>query len=902
MRFEHWFYAVPLRLRSLFRRGRVEQELDEEFQYHLERQIQEQIAKGMTPDEARYAALRALGGLEQRKEECRDMRHVSLIENLLQDVRYGLRVLRRNPGFTTVAVLSLALGVGANTAVFSLINAVMLKSLPVESPEQLVRLAWGNPGYTALFPYPIFQQLRDHSPGFSDVLAWESTAFYIGRGENTDRIDGLSVSGNYYSALGVRPLLGRAISNQDDRPGSPPVAVLSHGLWQRMFAGDPAALGRNIVVEGVPCTIIGITSPQFFGTEPGKSPDVAVPLSLQDQIHPGLRRLESRDSIWLRIMARLRPDMSLDLAQSRLDALWPEMLKETVPTHHPIESQREFLSKKIVVSPGANGASELRQRFSAPLFVLMAIVGFVLLIACANVANMLLARALARRREISVRLAIGARRARLVRQLLTESLLLALLGGVAGAALAFAGSRLLVGLLSTRLVPVHLDLRPDLRVFVFAAMAALLTALFFGLAPALRASRYRATGILRESAFGAHGSTRRWGVGKMLVAFQMALSLLLLVGAGLFVRSLAKLASLDVGFRQEGLLLTVVDGSRTGHKGAGLADFYQQAVERVAGLPGVYSASLASRTPIGGDYWNSMISVEGSPPQAESMYVYFYRIGADFFRTFGTPLLSGRDFGPQDNESSRRVAIINESVAKSYFPSLNPLGRLISAPQDPERRDMEVIGIVKDAKYDNLRETRSHTIYLPYRQHMKRLRGMTISVRADPAVSEVTDLAKMIRREISSLQPEVAMTFRTMTEQVNQHLLEERLIAALSAFFGLLALLLAAVGLYGVMAYTVERRTWEVGIRMALGARRSDVVWLVFRETLALVALGASIGVLAAYGASRWIGSMLFGITPADPLAFAGATVLLLASALLGSYIPAMRAARVDPMVALRYE
>lgn len=669
-----------------------------------------------------------------------------------------------------------------------------------------------------------------------------------------------------------------------------------------MFAGDPGALGKTIVVEDVPCTVIGVTSPQFFGTETGKSPDVAVPLSLQDQMHPDGGRLESRDSIWLRIMARLRPDMSLDLAQARLDALWPEMLKEVVPTHHPIASQRDFLSKKIVVSPGANGTSELRQRFSAPLFVLMAIVGFVLLIACANVANMLLARALSRQREIAVRLAIGASRGRLVRQLLTESLLLALLGGVVGVAFAFTGSRLLVGLLSTRLAPVHLDLRPDFRVFVFAAMVALLTNLFFGLAPALRASRYRATGVLRESGRGIHGGTRRWGVGKILVAFQMALSLLLLVGVGLFVRSLAKLASLDLGFRQDGLLLVVVDGSRTGHKGARLGDFYQQAVERVAGLPGVYSASLSSRTPIGGDFWNSMISVEGTPRQAESMYVYFYRIGPDFFRTFGTPLLFGRDFGPQDNERSRRVAIINESVAKSYFPSLNPLGRLISAPQDPERRDMEVIGIVKDAKYSSLREPRSHTIYLPYRQHIKRLRGMTISVRAHPAVNEVTDLAKAIRREISSLKPEVAMTFRTMTEQVNQHLLEERLIAALSAFFGLLALLLASVGLYGVMAYTVERRTWEVGIRMALGARRSDVVWLVFRETLVLVALGASIGVLAAYGASRGIGSMLFGITPADPPSFVGGTVLLLASALLGSYIPAMRASRVDPMVALRYE
>jgi predicted permease len=489
-----------------------------------------------------------------------------------------------------------------------------------------------------------------------------------------------------------------------------------------------------------------------------------------------------------------------------------------------------------------------------------------------------------------------------VRQLLTESLLLALLGGVAGVALAFSGSRLLVGLLSTRLVPLHLDLRPDFRVFVFAAMVALLTALFFGMAPALRASRYRATGVLRESGRGLHSGTRRWGLGKMLVALQMALSLLLLVGAGLFVRSLAKLASLDVGFRQDGLLLVVVDCERIGQKGAVLADFYQQAVERVASLPGVYSTTLSSRTPTGGDFWNSMISVKDFPQQAESMYVYFYRIGLGFFRTFGTPLLVGRDFGPQDNEGSRKVAIINESVAKSYFPSLNPLGRLISAPQDPERRDMEVIGVVKDAKYSSLREPRSHTIYLPYRQHLKRLRGVTISVRADPVVKEVGDLAKAIRREISSLNPEVAMTFRTMTEQVNQQLLEERLIATLSAFFGLLALLLASVGLYGVMAYTVERRTWEVGIRMALGARRSDVVWLVFRETLVLVSLGAFIGVLAAYGASRWIGSMLFGVTPADPLAFAGATVLLFASALLGSYIPALRAARVDPMVALRYE
>jgi putative ABC transport system permease protein len=569
-----------------------------------------------------------------------------------------------------------------------------------------------------------------------------------------------------------------------------------------------------------------------------------------------------------------------------------------VPTQHPAESQREFLEKRVFLAPGSSGSPELARSLQAPLLVLAASALLVLLIACVNVATLLLARSAGRGQEIAVRLAIGASRRRLVAQLLTESAVLALLGALTGLVLADAGGEALARLLSTRLEPQALNLSPNARILGFTGAVAVATIFLFGLAPSLAATR---RGISRLRATDRGGGGFRVP-GRILVVTQIALALPLLVGAGLFTRSLVKLASIDTGFRREGVLLATLDPRRSGLPAPQLAGLYERLLERVSQLPGVASAALSSRTPLGGDYWNSMVVVDGyATPPGESAYVYFYRIGPGYFTTFQTPFVAGRDFDSGDHERGRRVAIINESVARTYFPGLNPIGRRISAPQDPDRLNLEIIGIVKDARYENLRETRSHTIYLPYRQHFGRLRGMTLSIRA-AAPASATVLTAAVRSEVASLAPDLPVSFRTLAAQVEQQTVQERMIAALSSAFGLLALALACVGLYGLLAWSVARRTFEIGVRMALGAAPSTVRWLVLRETFGLALAGVALGLPAALAGGLLISNLLFGVSAADPPVLAAAAALLAAVALIAGYLPARRASGVDPAAALRAE
>ena len=899
MRHKHWFYTVPLRFRSLFRRAQVEQELDEELRYHIERQIEEHIAKGMTPDEARYAALRAMGGVEQRKEECRDMRRVRLIEELIQDLRYGLRTLRKSPGFTSVAVLSLALGIGANTAIFSLVDAVLLKTLPVKSPEQLVAIeSFGQRGErNKIFSYPIFERIRDRSQVFTGVLAAEDDTNRVEMvgpepGGRPEEAEVQLVSGEYFQVLGVNAVAGRLLTVSDNqKPGAHPVAALSYGFWRRRFAGNVSVIGQNITLKGQPFTIIGVTPPGFFGESVGRAPDVWAPMMMMPQFGRGQSYLDQSNVRWLRIIARLQPGVREEQAQAALNALLGQIKSEP----GDVGRWAGFIYAKLGLIHGGRGLSEMRDRFSKQLRILMAAVGLALLIACANVANLLLARATTRQREVAIRVAIGAGRFRLIRQFLTESVLLAAIGGAIGLLFAWWGGHLLLILISNDPAPVPIDVTPNARILGFTIAVSLLTALLFGLAPALVATRQDVDAALKTTVLA------RPRLSRLLVITQVALSLLLLTGAGLFVRTLRNLRTLDLGFAAESVIQARINPLESGYKQEQLPDLYRRLLDRLNSAPGVRSASMAGSGFRMGGSTSCCIGVEGYAHRpGEDREVRTNNVTPGYFQTMGLPLLLGRDFIPQEAGGKPgefpKVAIINETFARYYFGEASPLGRRFGwgDPSKPINTDIEIIGVARDAVYGKLREKARPLIYFPGHG------GAVLVARAaaDPALS-----LTMIRQEIQAIDKSLEIfSVRTIPQLRDQELVQERLLAQLSSFFGLLALLLACVGLYGVMSYDVARRTHEIGIRMALGAQRRDVVSLVLRETMLLVGAGVVIGLSAALWATRLIASLLYGLTPNDPMTISLASLLLLTVAALAGYFPARRASRVDPMVALRHD
>ncbi|HKX28872.1 MAG TPA: ABC transporter permease [Blastocatellia bacterium] len=838
-----------------------------------------------------------------------------LEDEMFQDLRYGIRMLLKQPVFTLIAAMSLALGIGANTAIFSLLDVLLLKSLPVSEPERLVLFGNGEMiGATDDFPnrswdlfaYPFYQEVRRRNEVFTEVAALLSMQLGVhgtvdrnGTGGEAEKIEVQLVSGTYFSVLGVNASLGRALTEADDQtPGGHPVAVVSHAWWEHRLGGLPTAIGQTVTIDRTAYTIIGVAPPEFFGTMVGQAPDIWIPLAMEARIPPFYwtgRSEKSFQSLYL--IARLKPGVGAERAGAAVNLLFKQSVQERAGAQPAPEISREIQQARIELTPAGKGLSRLRRQFSLSLRVLMAVVGVVLLIACANVANLLLARAAARQREFAVRLAVGAGRIRLIRQLLTESMLLAGLGGIAGMVLAWWGGRLLVSMASAGSQPLPLDVAPNPRVLGFTLFASLLSAVIFGTAPALSAARIELNSALKGGK-GVARATSQNPLGKALVVMQVALSLLLLVGAGLFVRTLINLQNAPTGIDQQNVLLFKTDTAATGYKDAQFPPLLREVEEKVKTLPGVQGASFASFI-INQCCWTGTVYThDPTPPEGEARVVRHNVVGSDYFTTMGIPLILGRSFGPQDTSQSRKVAVISETMARRFFPNDSPLGKLFGIDGPQSSVQAEIIGVVKDARYRDLTEELQPMDYYPHAQRPQPLGNLVVRFSGAPEsiVPQVRQAIRQINRDLPI--DEVV----SISEHIGRSIIPQKLVARVASFFGLLALLLAGIGLYGVLSYAVVRRTNEIGIRMALGARRGDVLWLIIREALGLILIGVVIGLLATLAATQVASTLLFGLTPNDPLTIVAATSLLVAIAILAGYLPARRAAGVDPMAALQNE
>ncbi|HEX3528143.1 MAG TPA: ABC transporter permease [Thermoanaerobaculia bacterium] len=909
---------LRLRLRTLFLRPRVEAELAAELSFHLDQMTDENIAAGMSAREARQAALRSFGGLTQIQERCREMRGTRIVDELTQDLRYAVRTLRMSPAFTIIAALSLALGIGANTAIFSLIHALLLRPLPgVHAPEQLVAL--GDPARTGslsqgnvrtdLFSYPLYEQMRDHSQSFSGLAAsGRSNRLVVGtEGANppggTETARGRIVSGNYFSVLGVPAFRGRTFTAAEDRvPGADPVVVISHSYWTRRFAQDSGVVGRPITLNGSPFTVIGIAPPEFTGDVVGFPTDIWIPLMMQLQVTTGRPYLDRWDTSWLLLLGRLKPGVSLPRAKAEMDTL----VARAVTTFAGSKISREIMpdpqAMRVQATPGAAGFSSLRRQFAQPLLILMIIVGLVLVVACANVANLLLERAMGRQKEIAVRLSVGAGRPRLIRQLLTESLLLSGLGGVLGIVFAlWAGPALLR--LAGGSSSVALDLRPDLPVLAFTAALALFTGIAFGLAPARRATRVELASTLKENARSVVGSGKgagRWPVAKLLVVGQFALSLLLLTCAGLFVRTLQNLERLELGVDRDHILMLRVDPVAAGYTGDRLMAFPAHFLERMQAIPGASAVTYSENGIFSGTESASDVILEGvnsGKTRENGVNLAYDRVGPDYFRSLRVPILLGRDIGPLDRVGAPRVAVVNEALAKRYFPGVSPLGRHLTALGPPDVV-YEIVGVTHDVRDHELRGAVPPRFYTALAQSSEFASAFNVEIRTP----EPGALVKTAREAVQAYDPSLAVNdIHPLNTLIDDSISHERLIAQLSAVFGLIALVLASIGLYGVVSYTISRRVNEIGIRMALGAQRNDVLSMVLRETMLLALAGVAVGLLLAIAATGLVNSLLFGLSGHDPVTLAAATAILVVVALLAGAIPGARATRVNPTQALRY-
>ena len=955
-----WRTKLLLRVKSLFHRNVVDRDMEQELRFHLEQQIAVNIAAGMRPDEARYAALREFGGVDQIREECRDMRSVNWIQDFVQDVRFGIRVLLKSPAFAAIAILTLALGIGANTAIFSLIDAALLRALPVSDPQSLVLLKWSaraTPNHmdessygdcsdnqsptgatNCVFSQPFFREVQSQPNLFSQLTAFAGGGGLnlTGNGAPTTMDSAEYISGSYFQTLGVQPASGRLISSADDSLSAAPVAVLSYEYWKSKFEGSPSAVGKTIYLNRVPTTIVGVADPRFDALSPGRMIQIWLPFSAQQRIElPWDNRDADPNNFWLVMVGRLKSGVQLKQAQAQVTALFSNdvvhgakpMLKST---DDPI----------VTIVSAQSGLTGRTTDVATPFYILMMAVGVVLLIACANVAGLLLSRAAARQKEMAVRFALGARRGRIVRQLLTESLLLSVTGGALGILFArWAIVTISAFVAANEEGPASLTPGIDARVLLFTAGVSIVTGILFGLAPAFRAMGTNLTPALKEAA-GNLPSGRplaRWfSLRNTLVVAQVALTVVVLTGAGLLVRSLQSLRNVDPGFDTRNILTFSVDPNSAGYKRPEAVRFFQDLQTRLAVTPGVTSVSYSTMPLLSGGLWTTGFHMAGKPKD-ETSEADMLTVGLDFFHTMGIPLRLGREFNSadfqiaaknadvreiqnalvaasiksgakglaeQNNKDAANLApvpvMVNQALLRNYFPNLDPIG--IHFGDSPASADdpfanpgWVIIGVVGDARYNSLRREVNPTIYAPFARQ-----GATFSVRtaADPI-----GFVPQIRSVVAQMDANLPVNrIRTETQQIESQILLERLIARLSSFFGLLALLLSCIGLYGLLAYEVARRTREIGIRMALGACSGDVLRLVIGQGLALALVGGAIGIGAALGVTRFLASLLYGVKPADPVTFIAVALFLAAVALLACYIPARRATRVDPMVALRYE
>ena len=936
------------RLRGLFLKRSLDQELADEIQSHLEMQIEDNQRHGMSPEEARYAALRKFGGMEQVKETHRDQRGLPFVETFLRDLGYGARMLRRSPIITTVAILSLALGIGANTALFSVVDAVLLKALPVEAPDRLMVFEWqagrrfrtnGMSGTSnvdappdmrglSLFRYDIIQKMQQarvtagsESP-LSDLFAFGPIRELTAKvGDQPEIVNGQAVSGGYYSGLRVQPSLGRPIAVEDDRPGAAPVVVLSDQFWQARFGANPAVIGQQLLLNRQSFTIIGVTPPEFTGTlQVDYQPAVTIPLAVEPLVlgeNSNLGTANEPGVWWLNLMGRLRPGVTYEQARESLNGAFQSAALEVMP--EPRKANQTAPAQldpkdypRLLSESGSRGMPDVRKDYASTIYGLFIVVALVLLIACANLANLLLARAALRGPEISVRLAVGAGRWRLIRQLLTESLLLAALGGTVGVFFAFWGKSVLLALTDkeTGLLPSGVDLSLNWRVLVFTVAVSLLTGLLFGLTPAWRATSLDLTTALKHSRR-TTGTVSR--ISKGLLVLQVALSFLLLVGAGLFIRTLHNLQRVNLGFNQEDLLVFSLQPQASGYKDERLLQFYQQLFSRLDHLPGVRAATFARVELIANDNWSNDFLLPGetedTAPERDTMR---QMVRENYFATMEIPFLRGREFTAQDDQRGPTVAIVNQTFVRKFFPDQDVLGKGVRLVDN--KREIEIVGVVADTKYENQREEIQPLLYTSWRQEGAVIGEMHFVLRT---AGEPMTLANTLRQVVHELDSNLPVTaIGTQSARAQATLGQERLYARLLSFFGGVALLLAAIGLFGVLAYSVGQRTKEIGIRMAFGAQMTSVLRLVIWQGMKLVLLGLAVGALIWYALNRLLQSQffgpqtwqrrmteqLYGIKATDPLTLIVIGSLLTLVALIACWLPARRAAKVDPLVALRYE
>jgi predicted permease len=916
--------VIKQRLRSLFRRSQADSDLQREVELHLEQLTKERLAEGMSRSEALAAAKREFGSVSLAAEECRDMRRTRFIDDLIRDVLFAIRGLTKSPVFTIAALVSLALGIGANTAICSFMEAIMMHELPVSDPESLVILNWRaksepkivqqqhgdtnghhDPGgmyVSDAFPYPFFESASAHDDLLSSILAFaDAERLNLVAGNEASLVSGKYVSGNYFSILGAPPAVGRLIGRNDDHAGANPVAVISYRFWQQRFAGAANAIGQTILINRKPFTVAGVTAPKFFGLNPRDSPEVFLPLHALAYVDPRARDnawFRDTHNYWIEMMGRLRPGVTLQQAEIAMATRFHVFVAGTAAT----VDERAALPE-LFLQQGGSGLDALRRQYSKPLLILFAMTSLILAIACSNLANLLLSRATTRRREIAVRLSLGAGRWRIVRQLLTESLLIATLGGLMGLFVAALGIRFLTWLLANGREDFTLHAGIDGRILVFALLLSVVSGIAFGLAPTVQATRVDIAPALKESWAAALRARRfglPFGLSQTLIAGQIAFSTLLVVAAGLFVGTLVKLHSISIGFNTEKLLVFSLDAKLAGYDDRRGAAFYEQLRQRFATLPGVRAASM-SDMPLGGGGNNAdsiVIPGETALPD-HRLNTNDALVGPSFFSTMQIPILLGRPIDKGDTADALHVAVVNEVFARKFFPGRNPVGQHFNF-ESPTA--VQIVGVAKNSLYSSLKSEIPPVVYVPWSQIPAGwlAPGMCYELRTVGDPLALANTVRQVVHQASSVVPVADLS--TQVRYIDSTIAPERTFADLSTGFGILALIIACVGLYGTMAYSVARRTNEIGVRIALGAQRRAVIWIVQREVLTLSFLGVAIGLSVAWEMARFVASFLFGVSPDDVLVFSLSAVILVVCAIFAGYAPALRASRIDPMQALRNE